>query len=172
MAKISHVRSISTLPMSYNSPPTADPKENSGPKASWVTVTPELAMKWLDETNTKNRKVRQAHVDNMASDMLAGKWRGKNGEAIRFDTDGRLVDGQHRLYACIQAELPFDTLLVIGVDPEDYNSIGIGARKSFGDFLGPVHGEKNVALYAATVRLVFAWRSGNLVVGQFQKEGD
>lgn len=139
--------------------PQAEPIDliNPQPRTRWITVTPELSMKWLDENNTKNRTVRQKHVDNLAADMIAGKWRGQNGEAIRFDTSGRLVDGQHRLWASVQSKMAFDTLLVTGVDPEDYNTIGIGARKSFSDFLGPVHGEKNVFLLSAAIKLVCIW---------------
>jgi hypothetical protein len=132
------------------------------PTTRWVTVTPEMAMKWLDETNTKNRPVRETWVARLAADMKAGRWRGQNGEAIRFDTSGRLVDGQHRLWACTQSGMPFDTLLITGVDEEDYGTIGIGRPKSFGDFLGPVHGEKNVYLLASMVRLVYRWQHGNL----------
>jgi hypothetical protein len=94
--------------------------------------------------------------------MKNSKWRGRNGEAIRFDTDGRLVDGQHRLYACIQAGVEFESLLVTGVSPDDYSTIGVGAKKSFGDFLGPIHGEKNVNLLASSLRLVHGWSSGDL----------
>ena len=99
------------------------------PKASWVIVTPDMAVKWLDETNTNNRQVREDHVSRLAADMLTGKWQGRNGEAIRFDTTGRLVDGQHRLWACVQSETPFETLLIKDVDPDTFSTIGIGAKK-------------------------------------------
>jgi hypothetical protein len=75
----------------------------------WMTVTPDQALKWLEDTNTNNRSVRDIHVQRLASDMKNGKWRGFNGEAIRFDSLGRLVDGQHRLWACTVAGVPFDT---------------------------------------------------------------
>lgn len=122
-------------------------------------------MQWLDETNKNNRKVRQQWVDQLADDMIAGRWRGQNGEAIRFDTEGRLVDGQHRLWACVQSGTAFETLLVTGVDIEDYKTIGIGTKKGLVDFLGPVYGEKNPTLYAAALRLVHVWRTGRLKSG-------
>jgi len=134
----------------------------SGRTVEWMTITPELAMGWLEDTNTNNRAVRDIHVRRLAEDMKAGKWRGFNGEAIRFDSEGRLVDGQHRLWACTIAGVPFDTLVVAGVDPEEYATIGTGIRKTFADFLGPMHGEKNANLYAAAVRLVYSWQAGEL----------
>ena len=138
------------------------PITQATPKAEWVIVTPDMAIKWLDSDNDKNRTLREDYVRRLAADMIAGKWRGRNGESIGFDTNGRLVDGQHRLWACVQADTPFETLLVTGLDPEDYNTKGIGRPKNFSDFLGPVHGEKNVNLLAAAVRLVHIWTSGNL----------
>lgn len=134
------------------------PIKTDTPTTGWVTVTPELAVKWLDECNTNNRPVRQDHVARLASDMLAGKWR-MNGEPIKFDTEGRLFEGQHRCWACVEAETPFDTLVITGCDPGDYLTSGVGRPKNFGDFLGPVYGEKNTALLAATIRLVYYWHN-------------
>lgn len=134
------------------------------PVAKWVRVTPALATQWLEEANTNNRAVRDDHVTRLAADMAAGKWKGENGEAIRFDRDNRLVDGQHRLWACIVAEKPFETLLITNLDPEVYSTIGVGRPKNFGDFLGPMHGEKNTSLLAATIRLCYFWQNGLLPV--------
>lgn len=145
------------------------PLEGTTPKCKWVTVSPELAMKWLEGANQNNRSIRDAHVRRLASDMINGRWRGQNGEAIRFDTEGRLVDGQHRLWACVVSNVAFETLVIEDVSSEDYSTIGIGAKKSLGDFLGPMHGEKNVHLLAATIRIVYLWRHrllGNMKDGK------
>lgn len=134
----------------------------ASPRTEWVTITPHLARQWIADNNSNNRAVREVYVKRLATDMVAGKWKGLNGEAIRFDVSGRLVDGQHRLLACIEADRAFDSLLVTGLDSEVYSTIGIGAKKNFSDFLGPVHGEKNVALLAAAIRLVCIWQKGSL----------
>lgn len=141
---------------------TPTPVEGKTPNTDWVTVTPELAMKWLDEANRNNRSIREAHVTRMAADMQEGNWHGRNGEAIRFDTEGRLVDGQHRLWASVVSNCSFETLVITNVAPDDYSTIGIGTKKDFADFLGPVHGEKNTTLLAAGIRLVYLWRKGML----------
>ncbi len=131
------------------------------PVAKWVRVTPDLATAWL-EKNTNNRLVRDAHVLRLAADMKAGKWRGRNGEAIRFDSEGRLVDGQHRLWACLECGVTFETLLITNLAPEVYSTIGVGRPKNFGDFLGPMHHEKNTTLLAAACRRVYYWQNGLL----------
>ncbi len=138
---------------------SAKPQILKDPKATtrWIIVTPELATRWLEENNWNNRPVRDSYVTRLASDMRTGKWKGQNGEAIRFDTAGRLVDGQHRLWASVVSQCRFETLLVEGVDPEDYATIGTGATKVLRDFLGPMGGEKNVHLLSSAIRLVYMW---------------
>ena len=131
------------------------------PVAKWVRVTPDLATKWL-ESNTNNRTVRDSHVLRLAADMKAGKWKGRNGEAIRFDSEGRLVDGQHRLWACLEANTTFETLLITNLDATAYSTIGVGRPKSFCDFLGPMHHEKNTIMLASLCRLVYYWQNGLL----------
>ena len=63
-------------------------QDTKTPVAKWVRVTPELATKWL-ESNTNNRTVRDSHVLRLAADMKAGKWKGRNGEAIGYTTQER-----------------------------------------------------------------------------------
>lgn len=73
-----------------------------------VTITPEKA-KTLLVMNTKNRKLSRKLVQKYASDMAAGRWP-YNGDPIRVSVSNVLLDGQHRLEACIaaapSAELP------------------------------------------------------------------
>ena len=121
-----------------------------------------MAINWLDNANFNNRAVREDYVERIANDMINGRWDGRNGEPIKFDTTGRLIEGQHRMWACVKSDTPFETLMITGVSPESYNTSGIGRPKSFADFLGPVHGEKNVFNLASAVRLVYHWSTGTL----------
>lgn len=138
------------------------------PELTWETITPKQAKEYLENANFKNRTLRAAHISRMARDIISGKWIGENGEAIRFDTEGRLVDGQHRLHACILANKSFFTLVVRGVPAESYHTVGVGLAKGVADFLTPF-GEKNGYALAATTRLVSMWASGNLAK---QKDGN
>ena len=159
MGKVTSVKSVNLPDFIPNEKPVVI---TSTRQVKWVRVTPGVAANWLEEHNRNNRTIRQDHVARLAADMKSGKWRGQNGEAIRFDTENRLIDGQHRLYACISSGVPFDSLLITGVDPEDYSTIDTGKSKSMADFLGPVHGAKNVHLLSAVLRLVYAWVNGQL----------
>lgn len=91
-------------------------------KIDIVDVTPELAQMWLATNTDQNRKISKPTVNRYANDMILGKWL-VTGEAIKFNQQGQLMDGQHRLSAvlasrktvqmCVIRDLNADTMLVI-----------------------------------------------------------
>jgi hypothetical protein len=103
-------------------------------RAEMTEITPAMALEWMErhrkvvagkrvENGGKardNRKIRWGDdgVAGYARDMKAGKWR-RNGETVKIAWDDTIPDGQHRLYACMEAKVPFWCLVVTGVDPED-----------------------------------------------------
>ena len=70
-----------------------------------IKVTPHLASKWLQK-NSCNRPLSQNTVYRYADAILSGEWK-LNGDTIRFDSNGTLIDGQHRLHACVKAGKSF-----------------------------------------------------------------
>lgn len=80
-------------------------------------ITPDIAKKLL-ENNTANRSVRQSTIDRYAELMKSGQWH-DNGESISIDENGVIVNGQHRLMACVKAGIPFNAVIVKGVKSED-----------------------------------------------------
>jgi hypothetical protein len=83
-------------------------------------VDPAQATKWL-EGHVHNRELRQSKVEKYARDMKAGKWR-LTAECIMFDTKGALINGQHRLWAIIEAGVPVRLMVAYGV-PEDATAV-------------------------------------------------
>lgn len=77
------------------------------------TITPEMARKYL-ATSKGNRTISRPTVAAYARDMANGNWM-LNGEPIAFDIEGHLVNGHHRLYACIEANTSFTTNVARGV---------------------------------------------------------
>ncbi len=65
-----------------------------------LDITPSMAEVWLMERNPHNRRVVEAHAERMAGEMKAGRWRLTH-QGIAFDTNGVLIDGQHRLWAIV-----------------------------------------------------------------------
>ena len=125
-------------------------KKIAPPMAELVNVTPDLARDWLT-INASNRPLRKQLIRTYANDMLADRWR-ITGEAVQFGTDGRLLNGQHRLNAIIMADVPVTLLVVTGVAPEAQMVMDSGAKRTASDALGFV-GVANASIVAAVARL-------------------
>lgn len=129
-----------------------------GPTALVVTVTPDLA-KQLLKRNTRNRKLRERAVGDYARDMKTGRW-AVNGEALKIARNGDVLDGQHRLYAVVAAEVAVDMFIVIGLDPAAQETMDSGRKRTAGDVLA-LRGETNFTTLAAVLRRVWAWQQGD-----------
>lgn len=110
--------------------PTADPQ----PSVTRMTVTPALAMNWLDNANPNNRRVSDAHVQRLARDMKSGEWVLTH-EGIAFDANGILLDGQHRLWAIVEAETPVEMHIWRDVTRDALMAIDCGKARNLGDIL-------------------------------------
>lgn len=128
------------------------------PTAELITVTPELAEKMLGK-NLRNRNLRPTKVGTLASTIRSGDWM-VTGEGIKFDTTGRLIDGQHRLSAIIEADESVDMFVFRDLNPDVQMVIDTGAKRSAADALkfAGVPGESNVL--AAMARIAVVWNEG------------
>ena len=119
-------------------------RTDTAPSVTRTTVTPEMAIDWLDKANTNNRTVSDTHVQRLARDMKQGKWVLTH-EGIAFDSSGILLDGQHRLWAVVIAEVPIEMHIWRGVTREALMAIDCGKSRSLGDVLrlSGGHGQVN-----------------------------
>lgn len=117
-------------------------------------ITPEEALAIL-ERNENNRTVRHNRVQQYARDMKSGKWR-LNGSTILFNGSGKLIDGQHRLLACVVAGKPFTSIVISGLTDADHSTIDTGMTRTFSDELR-WRGETRVASLAAVCLLGFTY---------------
>ena len=69
-----------------------------------------------------------------ASDIAAGHWP-FTGDAIRFDVDANLIDGQHRIKAIIESGVTLPFVVVFGLDPKAKHALDMGRRRSAADVL-------------------------------------
>lgn len=99
-----------------------------------MTVTPAMAADWIENRNPHNRRVRERYVRELASKMQNGSWN-FNGDSIKFDVEGNLLDGQHRLWASIESDLPFKVLVISGLPSETQDTMDVGKKRTVGDVL-------------------------------------
>lgn len=124
-----------------------------------TTITPQMA-KDLLASNKNNRKISKRIVNQYARDMLEGRWK-NNGQSILAAEDGTLIDGQHRLMACVQSGVPFQAFLVRGVPEETRSTIDAGRKRSAADalFLSG-HTPYHTTGVAASARLIINYLRG------------
>lgn len=79
-----------------------------GPNEIFVktVITPDMAQKLL-AFNIKNRTLSQKKINEYAYNMKNNLFQQQSSPIGFFN--GELTNGQHRLYACIKAETPFET---------------------------------------------------------------
>lgn len=127
--------------------------------AEVMHVTPRMAETWL-ESNTSNRRLSDRLVQKFAGMMKAGLWH-YDGSPIRFDTEGKLIDGQHRLWALLESGTEQDFLVLTGLSPESFMTIDTGKSRSFGDILSIAHpGLADVNAVAAATAAIYRWEIG------------
>lgn len=129
-------------------------------RAEFEVITPERAEQYLGK-NTGNRSYKVRKIAAYARDMEAGSFV-VTGEAIKFDWNGRLIDGQNRLAAIINAGREVTTLVVRGLDPDVQMYLDSGAKRTHADAL-KIHGASgNLNSLAAVVRIVASYKEGTL----------
>ena len=108
-----------------------------------MTVTPDQALNWLDNTNTRNRKLSEAYAERLARDISQGRWLLTH-EGIAFDPHGVLLDGQHRLWAIVLADKPVQMYVWFDVTSDALMAINNGKSRSTVDILRLAGGCGNV----------------------------
>lgn len=88
-------------------------------------ISPRQAKAWLKNNNPNNRPLNETDAKFYGSLMKNKKWM-FNGDTIRFDTNGNILDCQHRLEACIDANTSFQVIVVRGLDPSVFSTIDNG----------------------------------------------
>ena len=126
-----------------------------------INFTPALAKKALDfHTDEKNRRHYERLSDRYAGAMERDEWQ-YNGESIKFTTEGKLIDGQHRLRAILKSNQTIPLMVVLDLQPEAFQTIDTGRARSASDILA-IRGERNCVLLAASLRLLGCYRYSSL----------
>jgi len=131
------------------------------------TITAELewvdgptAQAWLD-TTIRNRSVPQSAVEDLATRMLRNDEWQQNGDTIRFDRDGHLLDGRRRLSSLVRAAsiregFGLEFLVVRGLAPESQDTMDIGSKRTTGQIL-QMHGMADANNVAAAAQLIWGY---------------
>lgn len=128
--------------------------DSSGERAAKLVISPEMAAWLLAERNPRNRRLSSGLVERLTGVLKKGRWQ-VNGETLIFDWDGNLLNGQHRLTACVKAGTAITTWIIFGIDPEAFTTMDRGKSRNNSDDLGLL-GESNTRLLSAVITMI--WR--------------
>jgi hypothetical protein len=98
-------------------------------------VTPQRAESILDTANFGNRKLDSNRVALYAKAMRTGKWK-LSADTLKFDSNNRLQDGQHRLWAVIEAGIPITFAVIRNADPNTFDVLDTGKGRRVTQVLG------------------------------------
>jgi len=141
----------STTPASPAGPATpAPPLPSDG--LTKITITPDLAEVYLGRM-AANRTLNEAHADRLAEDMRRGDWR-QTYEAIRFNRQGELSDGQHRLSAVVRSGKAQEFYVAGGLDAKAMAVTDTGRSRTFAD-VQAIAGEKHARKVSAVAKQVY-----------------
>jgi len=114
-----------------------------------IKATPTMCTAWL-EKNEDNRPLKQNWINSLAQTMLRKEW-DFNGESLKIDVAGNVLDGQHRMWACVESKVPFKTLIVLNLPRSVFDTIDAGEVRTAADILS-IRKEVDVAILVAALK--------------------
>lgn len=137
-------------------------RSHESSQSSTIYVDPPMARRFL-ERNVRNRPVSEASVSRLFNEMISGRWQ-YNGEAIKWSTDGVLLDGQHRLEALSRIpddsfKIPF--LVVQGLPNSAQDTMDQGRTRTAADQMAidGLTGSDSKTI-AGAIRIYLEWQNG------------
>ena len=143
----------------------------SVPEITTERIGPKQAEAYL-ERNKRKRKLSSLVVAKYANAMKKGEWQ-FDGSPIRFDLDGNIVDGQHRLWAVIESDTTQKFVVITGLQKKTFATIDTGKSRSFADVLSIDHPTLgSLTRVSAAVSLLYKWEVQGLRGKSLQPAGN
>lgn len=130
-------------------------------------ITPQLASQWLNN-NAGNRRISVAHVRFLADQILTGQWQ-VTPDTIKISKSGRVLDGQHRLSAIVEANVAQSMYVARNCEDEIFTVLDTGKSRSASDVIA-ISGVKNPTHIASIARLIILHEGGGLSTGLNSKK--
>lgn len=125
-----------------------------------VLVTPDYAQQLIDANIENNRNLKESSITRYSRDMHKGFWQSQTGESIKISPEGKLIDGQNRMYAVIQADRPIVFDIAWNVSADRMLVIDNGSRRNTKDDfkISGTHAANNGG---PVITWIIAWEGGN-----------
>jgi len=141
--------------------PKPKPARKYTRKLDTIILSPERAAELL-EHNSYNRPLSQPHVERIARQIRDGKWK-FNGDTIKISTNGDVLDGQHRLWAVLEAKKAIETVIVYGIERDAFATIDtIRKHRSMGDTVALNGQIRYRTIIAAALMWLIRWQKDTI----------
>lgn len=120
-----------------------------------VTITPDLA-KDLLTLNTDNRPLKNNVLQKYTFDMKEGRWQ-FTGDIIQISKTGKLLNGQHRLWAIINSGKSQQFHVQAGLEESSFENMDVGKNRTAADALA-VKGWDNYTTLSGLLRIVMQYK--------------
>lgn len=117
-----------------------------------LLVTPDLANHFL-KLNVSNRHLALPQCRRHAEAMVSKRWL-NDGNPLKFNTEGKFMDGQHRLTGVVMANVPVMFDVRLNLPPETQATMDTGRRRSVADQL-TINGEPYAKALAGTIGWIY-----------------
>jgi hypothetical protein len=124
-------------------------------------ITPAMAEIML-QWNVRNRPLTDSLVKRYTRLMKGGRW-SYTGEPLIFSTE-RLLDGQHRLAACVASGQAIEALVVFGAPDSAFAFIDVGKTRTAANIFA-INGVSNHAIMAAAIQWIVGYEGGGMMSG-------
>jgi hypothetical protein len=140
------------------SDPPRGPVERVPMRIAVEVITPEDA-RWIQDASdtVTQRKLNPTHVHRLASAMKAGHWKLTH-QAIALDGEGRLIDGQHRVAAIIEANMDVEMVVARGVDAGAFHVIDTGRTRNSANAL-QIAGIASAVVVSSAVKMFLKYEA-------------
>jgi hypothetical protein len=131
-----------------------------GVKIGLILLTPAVAADFAKRVPKRQRKKSKRLIDKYSTDVLAQRWP-FIGDAIRFNSNDEMIDGQHRNDVVLETGVSIPTLVVFGLDNDAIVPMDTGKGRRFEELLTMEEHIENAAQVGGLTRRVTHWMLGN-----------
>ncbi len=124
-------------------------------------VSPEIAAQYL-RANIVNRKLRPTVVKRYEEEMRQNSWT-LTSDAIAFDEDGNLIQGQHRLNAVVKTGLAQVFWVARNMPNDSRQNLDSGSKRELHDRLTIAGHRISRTVGSTCLMLITPWQDGNVV---------
>ena len=130
--------------------------ETFQPSFNVEEITPEYAQEILDQKNNNNRTIKQTNLNRLVKAIDNDEWQVTN-QGIAFDSEGNLLDGQHRLLAIVKTGQALKIMVARNMNPKIFHCVDKGVARTAADSLF-IEGCKQPSRLAAGIKVYLLYK--------------